>query len=68
MLGKESGVLAGISPHSLSHQYCSNGTIEVDVAGLIEAGVEAECVMLADGPLDDAKWAAESRIYGLARI
>ena len=34
----------------------------------MEAGIEAACVILADGPLDDAKWAAESRIYGLAGI
>ena len=45
----------------LSHQYCSNGTIEVELGVLIEAGVEIAYVILADGALDDAKWAAESR-------
>ena len=47
-----------MSPQLLSHQYCSNGTIEVEVADLMKACIEVACVIFADGALDDAKWAA----------
>lgn len=63
MFGKESGVLAG-KPTQVSHQYCSNGTIEVEVAGSKAAGVADACVIPADGVFDDAKWAAWSRKHG----
>ena len=63
MFGKESGVLAKM-PSMCSHQYCSNGTIEVEVTGLINAGVEVAYFIFADDTFDSAKWAAESTTLG----
>ena len=47
-----------------SHQYYSNRTIEVEVTGLINAGVEVAYVTFADDAFDGAKWAAESTTLG----
>ncbi len=51
----------------MSHQYCSNGIIEVEVAVLLDAGIEAACEIFADRGWDDAKWAALSMERGSAQ-